>query len=284
MLKQRVLTASLLAPLSIASILFLPLNLFTLVMVFVTLLGVWEWTKFVVDSRRVHAFIMPTLVILGSLFYFWPLKQTAFTFSVLGVQTIALVGAMWWFITCAMIKLYPKRTSWWVGNGFLQQTFGVFSLLPFLWSVLLLRTYQYDVDPTLGAKLVLLVCLLVWAADTGAFFAGKQFGRRKMAPNVSPNKTIAGLIGGLVASVGVMFISVELFAIPFASFFALCIVAVITALASVVGDLAESMFKRAAGVKDSGRILPGHGGILDRIDSLTAAFPVFAVLYFILAQ
>ncbi len=101
-----------------------------------------------------------------------------------------------------------------------------------------------------------------------------------MAPAVSPNKTVEGLVGGLITAVLVTLIGAKLLAIPFASIGTLSLVAIVTSFSSVLGDLAESMFKRVAGVKDSGRILPGHGGILDRIDSLTAAFPVFAVLYF----
>lgn len=113
--------------------------------------------------------------------------------------------------------------------------------------------------PFLGAKLVLLVCLLVWSADSGAYFAGKRFGKRKMAPSVSPNKTIEGLIGGIAAAIVVTLGAAEYLAIPFSSLPVLAVIALVTAFASVLGDLAESMFKRVAGVKDSGSILPGHG-------------------------
>ncbi|WP_170915135.1 phosphatidate cytidylyltransferase [Enterovibrio nigricans] len=282
-MKQRVLTASVLAPIVIAAIFFLPLPFFIVAIAGVTLLGHWEWTKFVASSSRLKALALPSLILLVSLCGLWPVTQTGFDLSTVNGSILALLGAIWWLVATAMVLKYPKATSWWSNSAILQQAFGVLTLLPFLWSVSLLRAYEYDNAPYLGAKMVLLVCLLVWAADTGAYFAGKRFGKRKIAPAVSPNKTMEGLIGGLIASVGVTLVAAKGFSIPFSSLPMLGVVALITAFASVLGDLAESMFKRVAGVKDSGSILPGHGGILDRIDSLTAAFPVFTVLYFWLA-
>ncbi|WP_028024343.1 phosphatidate cytidylyltransferase [Enterovibrio calviensis] len=282
MLKQRVLTASVLAPLVIAGIFFLPFQLFIIAVAGVTLLGHWEWTKFVVTSSRLGAFFVPAAVLLSSAFLL-PLSELGMNLSTFNAGAIALIGALWWLVATGMVLKYPKATGWWANSAPLQQVFGVLTLVPFLWSVLLLRAYHYELDPFLGAKLVLTVCLLVWAADTGAYFSGKRFGKRKMAPSVSPNKTVEGLIGGLIASVAVTLAAANYFSIPFSSLPMLGVVALVTSFASVLGDLAESMFKRVAGVKDSGSILPGHGGILDRIDSLTAAFPVFTVLYFWLA-
>lgn len=121
------------------------------------------------------------------------------------------------------------------------------------------------------------VFLLVWGADSGAYFVGRKFGMRKLAPSVSPNKSIEGLIGGLVTSgliiVVVSFTYLELSLVPFLCFLLLSL---ITVIFSVHGDLVESMVKRRAGIKDSGRILPGHGGVLDRVDSLLSAAPIFA--------
>lgn len=282
MLKQRVLTAVVLAPLVIAGIFFLPLQLFVIAVAGVTLLGHWEWTKFVSASSRFSAFVFPAATLLGTLFAL-PVTSDGLEWSVASGSALAIAGAVWWLIATVMVLRYPKGTSGWTGNSVAQQGFGILTLLPFLWSVLLLRAYQYEQSPLLGAKMVLLVCLLVWAADTGAYFAGKNFGKRKMAPSVSPNKTVEGLIGGVIAAVTVTLTAAHYFSIPFSSLVMLGLVALLTSFASVLGDLAESMFKRVAGVKDSGSILPGHGGILDRIDSLTAAFPVFTVLYFWLA-
>lgn len=271
------------APSAIAIIFFLPLPFFIFVLAIIVLLGHWEWTKFVPTSSRLSAMIIPVLMLIGSAFAL-PVSQHGLVEPWLGGSAITLLGAFWWLCLLFMVISYPKAISWWSNSALLQQLFGVLTLLPFLWSVLLLRSYQYEQHPYLGAQLLLMVCLLVWAADTGAYFVGKKFGQRKMAPFVSPNKTVEGLFGGLVASMLVAVMVSHALMIPFSSVPVLLLVAFITSFASVLGDLAESMFKRAAGVKDSGCILPGHGGILDRIDSLTAAFPVFTVLYFGFAQ
>ena len=145
----------------------------------------------------------------------------------------------------------------------------------------MLRAQGIETAPYHGAKLVLYVCFIVWAADSGAYFAGKSLGKHKMAPNVSPNKTIEGLVGGIITAVVVGWATSQWFDIEFSSHIAMILITLITVVISVLGDLVESMFKRVSGIKDSSNIIPGHGGVLDRIDSLTAAFPVFALLYFI---
>ena len=123
-------------------------------------------------------------------------------------------------------------------------------------------------------KPVLYLLLLVWAADIGAYFAGKRFGRLKLAPRVSPNKTWEGLLGGVGGALVVAAAGAFVFRLPPVPFIALGLALV---MASIVGDLTESLFKRQAGLKDSGTLLPGHGGVLDRIDSLTSSVPFFVL-------
>ncbi|MGO1794033.1 MAG: phosphatidate cytidylyltransferase, partial [Oceanisphaera sp.] len=118
--------------------------------------------------------------------------------------------------------------------------------------------------------------------DTGAYFAGKAFGKRKLCPNVSPGKTLEGMLGGVVAATVLAVIVTQSVNLAPGHSQVLLIASVVAVLASVLGDLTESMFKREAGLKDSGNILPGHGGIMDRIDSLTAALPVFVVVVWLL--
>jgi phosphatidate cytidylyltransferase len=125
-----------------------------------------------------------------------------------------------------------------------------------------------------GEELFLFLLVLVWAADIGAFFAGRRFGRVKLAPKVSPNKTWEGVLGGVIAGLLAAAAGAVWFGFSPTSFVALCAAVV---LASIVGDLTESMFKRFAGLKDSGKMLPGHGGVLDRIDSVTAAVPFYVL-------
>ncbi|HDL3847232.1 TPA: phosphatidate cytidylyltransferase, partial [Mannheimia haemolytica] len=138
--------------------------------------------------------------------------------------------------------------------------------------------------PYQGTYLFLYVCLLVWGADSGAYFAGRAFGKRKLAPKVSPGKSWEGVIGGVLTSSLIAFTFLQLTpANVFGKALAttpFILVSVGMVAISVLGDLAESMFKRQAGIKDSSQLIPGHGGILDRIDSLTAAVPFFATFFF----
>jgi len=148
---------------------------------------------------------------------------------------------------------------------------GPFVLLP-AWLALVRLHAQ---GPTLdGPQLLTFLLLLVVAADVGAYFAGRAFGKHKLAPRVSPGKTWEGVAGGLAGASLLALAGALWFELPLPRFVLLCVLVV---MISVVGDLAESLFKRHAGVKDSGSILPGHGGILDRIDSLTAAGPCFVL-------
>ena len=128
-----------------------------------------------------------------------------------------------------------------------------------------------------GPWLILLLLLIVWAADTGAYFAGKTFGKRKLAPSISPGKTQAGLLGGLITAAFVALLAVKLMPVESLDATRLVLIALATALVSVGGDLIISLHKRTSGFKDSGSLLPGHGGILDRLDSLLAAAPFFAL-------
>ena len=133
-----------------------------------------------------------------------------------------------------------------------------------------------------GAWLILLLLLIVWAADTGAYFAGKTFGKKKLALHLSPGKTQAGLVGGLVTAPLVALLAAMLMPITGIDPTKLIVLSVVTALVSVGGDLLISLRKRISGFKDSGNLLPGHGGILDRIDSLLVAAPFFALFFLIL--
>ncbi|MGL5289813.1 MAG: phosphatidate cytidylyltransferase, partial [Aeromonas sp.] len=183
-----------------------------------------------------------------------------------------------------LVLRYPHSAKLWKESVWLKSLFGLATLIPFFWAMVAIRGYNFYHDQTMGAWVLLFVMGLVWAADSGAYFFGKAFGKHKLAPAVSPGKTIEGMCGGLftasLLAIGVTwwmdFVAAKMAIVLFCSLLAV--------LASVLGDLAESMFKREAGLKDSGTLLPGHGGILDRIDSLTAALPVFLLSYLLLSQ
>ena len=277
-MKQRIITALILAPLVILGIFELSLPTFILSLAVISLLGFWEWTQFV-ESKSRYLALIPTVVVSAASFAFIPFDAFSLNHLSSAHYTILTIGSIWWVIASGMAVTYPKSMPAWKDSSFLRHAFGVLTLLPFFWSVVILRANGIDVDPYHGAKLVMFVCLLVWAADSGAYFSGKSFGKHKMAPAVSPNKTIEGLIGGIITAVIIAWIFADLFDIQFTSPLHMIVITLVTVVISVLGDLVESMFKRVSGVKDSSNLIPGHGGILDRIDSLTAAFPVFALLY-----
>ncbi|MFM2482457.1 phosphatidate cytidylyltransferase [Celerinatantimonas sp. YJH-8] len=276
MLKQRIITALLLAPIAILGIFFLPITGLAIVLTVILCIAAHEWANFISPdfSRRLPL----TIAIIAV----WIVGFAVFPLSALSVSRSALllfkVAGIFWILAFILVLSYPRTVAVWGKNSVIKFIAGLLVLLPFGWSMLSLR----GIDPTQswrGAGWVLYVFLLVWAADTGAYFTGRKFGRIKMAAQVSPKKTIEGLIGGLVLSMLVCAVSIFLFKprISSVAVFAAC--SLLTTVASVLGDLLESMFKREAGIKDSGSILPGHGGILDRIDSLTAAVPVFTLCY-----
>lgn len=257
----------------------LPMQGFLIAITAITLVGFWEWTQFT-ESKSRYLAIIPSVAVLAASLFFLPTSTLELTIPSNEHQIILLVGFTWWLIASGLVLTFPNSKKLWYSNLPLKHIFGWLTMIPFLWSILLLRADHYMLDSYYGAKLVLLVCLLVWAADSGAYFAGKSFGKRKMSPAVSPNKTIEGLIGGVITAIIIGWGAASAFNIQFESTSSMLGIFIATIIISVLGDLVESMFKRASGIKDSGTIIPGHGGILDRIDSLTAAFPVFAFLYF----
>ncbi|MBL4830133.1 MAG: phosphatidate cytidylyltransferase [Aliivibrio sp.] len=278
-MKQRIITALILAPLVMAGIFFLPIQVFFIILVAVTLVGFWEWTQFVKAQSRIIA-LLPSVIALGASMIWLPFDAVNLALITEPHQYMLTIGVIWWLIASLLAMSYPVSAKLWQESRVLRHLFGWLSLIPFFWSIVLLRAQVGIDDQYYGAKLVLLVCLLVWSADSGAYFAGKSLGKRKMAPSVSPNKTVEGLIGGIVTAMIIGWGAVALFDIHFDSIATMIGIFMVTVIISVLGDLVESMFKRSSNIKDSGTIIPGHGGILDRIDSLIAAFPIFALLYF----
>lgn len=280
MLKQRILTALILAPLALLSILYLPLHYVPYLMAGVIGLAAYEWAGFCGISTRAYKVVLLSLFALTcvAINVLVPIESIWQDGRVHPMLTAWLgLAAGWWLIALWMIWVYPRKTRYWRNSFGLRALFGIFTLLPTFIAMNVLRAYEYEVDPLYGASLIFYVFGIVWSADIGAFFAGVKFGKHKLRPHVSPGKTMEGLAGGLIASMAIIFFASVHFNVTNALLVIHFSLGLMTVFVSALGDLSESMLKRVAGIKDSGRILPGHGGVMDRIDSLTAALPVFTL-------
>lgn len=253
MLKTRIVTA-VISLLVLGTVLFVvPGVVAELTIGILILAGAWEWSGFLEFTEAWTRALY--VVVIGA-------AMTAVLFVVPEFSaTILQAACVWWFVAFVWTFFFPTPIP-----IVLRLICGVLVLVPLFAALLML----YRAEP----ELLLFALLIVWAADVGAYFAGRRFGRVKLAPNISPGKTWEGVLGGLAV--------VLLLTVAWAQFrdlqmsvllpFCLAVGAV-----SVVGDLTVSMFKRTAGVKDSGKLFPGHGGVLDRIDSVAAAAPMFAL-------
>jgi phosphatidate cytidylyltransferase len=255
MLRQRVITALVLAPLVLFVVLWAPAELTAAVLTMLVVAAAWEWSAFPGFVHRTARLLYVAFVsmCLGAA---W----------VLGVHRpeldiVLYIALAWWLAAFVWILAAPGSV-----NRSTAALAGALVLVP-AW-LALVRLHAAD------PQLLLFLLLLVVAADIGAYFAGRRFGSARLAPRVSPGKTWEGVAGGLIASTLLAFFGGAWFEQNLWLFVGLCALVV---AASVVGDLTESLFKRHAGLKDSGSLLPGHGGLLDRVDSVTAAAPVFLV-------
>ncbi len=264
-LTQRVFTAAILAPLAVAGILALPTSYFAMLMAAVILAGAWEWAGLVgwasVRGRLSYLAVF-VLALLGGE---WLAR------SATGLGIVLGAALVWWLVALGLVWHYQAQGGLGPGPKWLRGLVGWLVLVPPWVSLVSLhgRTGY-------GGVLVLTLLVLIWSADIAAFFAGRRWGRRRLASHVSPGKSWEGVVGGLLAVLAVAVVSGVLLELADGQLLLFLVLCLATALISILGDLTESVFKRQVGLKDSGRLLPGHGGVLDRIDSLTAAAPLFA--------
>lgn len=220
-----------------------------------------EWTKLMPAQRKPMYFVLLVLL-LTMISLLFPKVWLIWW----------LMSVVIWLMALAWVWQYPTRTQWY---GRRLMTMGVIILTAAITAMF----YLWQQSPWW----LMYVFILVWCADSGAYFVGRKFGKTKMAPNVSPNKSMQGLYGGLTVGMGVaLFISMYWLKYTGLVLLVFMLLSAMTIMASVLGDLFESMLKRRAGIKDSGTVLPGHGGVLDRIDSLLSATPIFALGYLLL--
>jgi phosphatidate cytidylyltransferase len=253
-LRKRIVTAVVVAVLFLGVLLFLPPLATVIVLTALVLAGAWEWSAFL---RASHIRARIAYVVLVALLL--PAVWSA-TAAPKGLRVVLVAAVVWWVLALIWIIFAPRRVTVWSAGAA-----GVLALVP-AWLALVRLLDLSD-----GAHWVLFTLLLVWSADIGAYFAGHRFGRLRLAPEVSPGKTWEGVLGGFALSAIVAVAGSAWFVLPAYTFVPLCLAAVAF---SIVGDLTESLLKRFAGVKDSGTLFPGHGGVMDRIDSVTGAAPV----------
>lgn len=257
-LQQRVLTAIALMAVLLGVLFVLP-PLATMALIALAILGgAWEWSAFLHPHRKTVRVAYVCLIGLG-LFVGWQASQAPGQ-----LVTLMTVAFLWWCTALAWVIGAPAR-----GGSVTVAMAGVFSLIPCGVALMALRQ-----DTMMGAIILLFSLVVILAADVAAYFAGHRWGRRKLAPQVSPGKTWEGVVGGvcgalLVASLGAYGLGWPVWAIA--------PLAVVTAGFSIVGDLTESLMKRHTGLKDSGSVFPGHGGLLDRLDSLSAGLPIWVL-------
>ncbi|MFP3014125.1 MAG: phosphatidate cytidylyltransferase [Arsenophonus sp.] len=276
-LNSRIITSIILVPLVIAALFFLSPNMFGYIIIIICSLAAWEWSQCIGWTEQIKRIICAILFGISLLWLQLSFQDLSKLIMEPLIVYILSAGLIWWFVAIILVVTFPTSARLWSKSVILKILFGILTILPFYCGILVLKSVDYNINNFIGAWWVLYVILLVWSADIGAYFFGHLFGKHKLASKVSPGKTLEGMLGGLITasiiawlfslSIPVLFISKNLL---------FCSVVVV--IISVFGDLAESMFKRQSGIKDSSRLIPGHGGVLDRIDSLTSAIPVFAGL------
>jgi phosphatidate cytidylyltransferase len=268
MLKQRIITALILLPIALGGFFLLEGAGFALFIGLVVTLGAWEWARlagFAAQSARV----IYAAAVAAMLFIMYVVPGLA--------PWVLGAAVLWWAVATFLVLTYPQTTHHWA-NAATKLLIGLLILLP-AWQGLI-----WIKQGPLGNWQIMAVMVLVWGADVGAYFSGRAFGKRKLAPKVSPGKSWEGVYGGLALSLVITAVVGFVRGWTVAQLLMGLFSAALIVFVSVVGDLTESMFKRQSGIKDSSNLLPGHGGVLDRIDSLTAAIPIFAVLLWMAAS
>jgi phosphatidate cytidylyltransferase len=267
MLKQRVLTAAILIPLVVLAVLNTQTSTMKWILSGLVLLAAWEWFEVIGLKLVVEKLVAFSSLIVGTV-----LVGRFITDSTIVYSAAILWGLYAVFIVFFANRAIPSSISYLFTQRFIASFLSITTLVLFFHTSLLLHQI-----PEVGPRLMLFVMVAVWLADTGGYFAGKRWGKHKLASMISPNKTWQGVVGAIV-----LVVFGALCAYPALSNGPLSLVEwvsliLIAAIFSIIGDLIESVFKRAHDVKDSGNLLPGHGGVLDRIDSLLAAIPVFVI-------
>lgn len=265
MLKIRILTALGIAGVAFVVLFVMPAGTFRLFMAVLLLVGSWEFSRLAALNTVSRGLLLTVQTILLSLaLYHW---------SALASLSLPLLSAACLSWCLMLLRLISFHSGAAPGLNYrMLSFFSALAAISFAWYAL-----GWLRDQATGEWLIMLLLFIIWAADIGAYFAGRSWGRHKLAPSISPGKTREGLLGGLVLALLVAQLLVFFSGMIAPPLWALLTIALVTTLVSAAGDLFVSIHKRTSGVKDSGQIFPGHGGVLDRFDSLLAGAPFFAL-------
>ncbi len=276
MTRTRVLTALAMAPVAIGAVLLLPTGWLMLPSAVVFLLALWEWLRLAeVEDTLARSILLACNLALMVALVWGSRSQHAGALPLF--QVAVVLGVAWWLLALLWLRHYDFAARHDGNARMLKLAAGTAAIVPAWCALVLIHASQPN-----GHRWLLLALLLVWAADTGAYFTGRRyggqwFGGRRLAPRISPNKTWEGVVGGMVLAMLVAVLGALVLGARAAQLPGIALVAALTVLFAVAGDLFESLLKRHAGLKDSGSLIPGHGGVLDRVDSVLAALPVFAL-------
>lgn len=268
--KQRVLTAIVLAPLIIALVFLTSTLVFAILLAIIFLFGLWEWTRMSgMRGRPLRAGVLLVYAIALALLWF-VCESTWWWLPV-------LIGFVWWVCAALWLRFTGFAAIRTPAHTLIKLIAGALTVLPAWCAAVVLHGAPVAHAPPHAAWWLVFFATIVISADIGAYSAGRQFGGRKLAPSISPGKTWAGVYGALASSAVVGLAGGSIAHASGMVSLGVIALALITVVFSIVGDLFESLIKRHAGVKDSGAMFPGHGGLFDRMDSIVAALPVFVL-------
>ncbi|MBS0212260.1 MAG: phosphatidate cytidylyltransferase [Proteobacteria bacterium] len=267
---QRIITTLIAAPLVVLALLYLHTPYVAAAAAALFLAGLWEWSHLVgIESKVARAvYLLANIALMTGLL--WARALPLFSL-------VSLIGVAWWLLALLwLLRPDAGRAGGWPARS-IKLLSGTLAIVPAWCALVLLHKGQGTLahPDAQGPRWALLALVVVWAADSCAYAVGSTLGKRKLVPSISPGKTWMGLWGGFAGGVGVALACMPWLALKTTPWTTMAELALIAVAASVVGDLFESLMKRHSGLKDSGTLFPGHGGVLDRIDSVVAALPVF---------
>jgi len=267
--RTRVLAAAVMAPVAVAAVLWLPTQYLAALLAALMMVGLWEWTLLagVHDRLSRMGYLAANALLMAALVWGAGRGHQLFT-----LKLVSLIGVIWWLFALLWLNRYDFAAKDNAVSRAIKLLAGSLAAIP-AWAAL---CWLHASQPY-GPGWALFAVAIAWAADTGAYFVGVRFGKRKLAPRISPGKSWEGLYGGLATALLLAVVCLPWFHLGWQMLPRLLLLTLVTALFSVAGDLFESLLKRHAGAKDSSDLIPGHGGLLDRLDSLLAALPVFVI-------